>query len=259
MASNQLAIKEVLNFEVFNYTTGVPVFFVDYAEQANLEFNAERLDLRGGQGNYKLVSFDYSKDATLKSRLPLVDLNFLAVLGGTPMVTGTATVQKREILTSSGATPTITLTATPTSGLKIYTLSGDRDNGTEQVEGTPSSQENQYSISGAVVTLNATSGVAGTQFAVNYKYSAAATTKTITYYANRMVDYYRIVCYGLVTDQVTGATYPTVIDIAKCKPKQNYTVSMSSTAATMLEIDWDIYPVASGNDKLFLTMNELVT
>jgi hypothetical protein len=50
MASKQLAIKEVLNLEIFNFTTGKPLFYADYASNTSIESSAERLDLRGGQG-----------------------------------------------------------------------------------------------------------------------------------------------------------------------------------------------------------------
>jgi hypothetical protein len=263
-ASKQIGIKEVLNLQVFNYTTGANVFYADYASNTSIEHAAERLDLRGGQGNYKLLSFDHTKNAMMKCELPLVDLEFIALLTGKALNTGAVAVPKREVLTSSGATPTITLAATPIAGtLKIYALSGNRDVGTEQTAGTPSSTQNAYSISGAVVTLNATSGVAGSQFIVTYNYTSAATVRTSIFTADKFPGYFRITGEGLVTDQVDGNTYTVKFDLKKCKPQNNFTVSMSGTEATKLNITFDLYAVdvsdgSGGIDKVYYTMSEMV-
>lgn len=50
MASKQLAMKEVMNYNVYDYATGNPLFYVDYAGSSSVEFESQRLDLRGGQG-----------------------------------------------------------------------------------------------------------------------------------------------------------------------------------------------------------------
>lgn len=262
-ASKQVAIKEVLEVEIFNYSTGASVFYADYASNTSIEHSAERLDLRGGQGNYKLVSFDHTKNATMKMELPLVDLSFIALLTGKAMNVGAVNVPKREVLTAS-ASNTITLAATPVSGtLKIYVLSGDRDNGTEQTAGTPGTTQNEYSISGAVVTLNSTTAPSGTKFAVTYKYATPATTRQMTFTADKFPSYFRIVGDGIVTDQVEGVEYYTKFEIKKAKPQNNFTVTMMSTDATKLDITWDLYAVDVTNDdgttdKVYYTMTELV-
>jgi len=122
---------------------------------------------------------------TFKAEMPLVDLTAVAMLTGKALNVGSVNIPKREVLTSVGATPTITLAATPVAGtLKIYAIS-NRDVGTEQTAGTPTSTQNQYSISGTTVTLNATSGVAGSTFSVSYTYASAATASTTTFTADK--------------------------------------------------------------------------
>ena len=263
--SKQIAIKEVMNFNVFDYTTKASVFYADYGASTSIDISAERLDLRGGQGNFKLVSWDHTKSATLKTELPLIDMNFIALLTGKALSIASANVPKREILVSATAgTPTITLSATPVAGtLKIYTLSGARDNGTEVVAGTPLSNENKYSISGAIVSLNNTSHPAGTSLIVTYDYAAPATTSTMTFTADKFSSYYRITGDGFGTDPVTGATVPLKFDILKCKPKNNINLSMTPTEASKLSIDWDIYSDdvsdgAGGIDKVYFKMHQMI-
>lgn len=263
MASKQLGIKEVLNFNVFNYSTGASLFYVDYAGNTSIEMSAERLDLRGGQGNYKLLSFDHTKNATMKCELPLVDLEFIALLTGKPVAVEAKNLNKREVLLSS-ASNTITLSATPVNGtLKVYLLSGDRDNGTEQTVGNPATTQNAYSIAGAVITLNATTAPQNTKLVVTYDYSAPATTRTMTFTADKFPGYFRITGDGIVTDQVTGETYVVKFDIKKAKPKNNFSITMMSTEATKLNIEFDLYSADVTNqdgsvDKVYFTMHELV-
>ena len=262
MASKQLAIKEVLNFNVFDYTTGESMFYVDYAGMSTVEMTAERLDLRGGQGNYKLVSFDHTKNATMKSELPLVDLEFIALLTGKDLAVETRNIPKREVLTATSQI--INLSATPVTGtLKIYALTSDRDNSTEQTVGNPVTTENTYSISGQAVTLNATTAPDATKFVVTYNYAAPATTRTMTFTADKFPGYFRVTGDGLVTDQVDGATYYTKFDMLKVKPQNNFTLTMQSTEATKLAITFDLYAVDVTNDdgtidKVYFNMYELV-
>ena len=260
--SKQLGIKEVLNLDIRDFSTNASKFYADYASNTSIEATAERLDLRGGQGNYKLLSFDHTKDMMMRCELPLVDLEFLSYLTGKALATGATTVPKREVLTASSQT--ITLAATPTSELKIYLLTNDRDNGTEQVAGTPGSNENEYSITGAVVTLNSTTAPDGTEFVVTYKYTTISTdTRTMTFTADKFPGYVKINGYGIVTDQVDGNDYAVVFECLKAKPKNNWTLTMSSTEATILNIEFDLYTVdqsdgSGGTDKVYMKMYELV-
>ena len=262
MGSNQIAIKEVLNVSIFNYATGAPIFYADYASNTSVETSSERLDLTGGQGNYKLVSFDHTKNAMMKCELPLVDLEFIALLTGKPINIGAVNVPQRDVLTANGSNE-ITLTQTPVAGtLKVYAKSNARDNGTEQTVGTPGSNVNEYSIVGTTITLNATSGAEGTEFFCTYEYSAPSTTKTMTFTADKFAQYVRIVGEGIVTDQVTGEEFITKFDFKKGKPQGSFTLSMSSQNATVLDITFDLYSVdisdgSGGIDKVYFTMHEL--
>ena len=218
--------------------------------------------LRGGQGNYKLLSFDHTKDMVFKAEMQLVDYKVLAMLTNKAMLTESVNIPKREVLVAS-STHTITLSATPAAAtpvLKIYALS-NRDVGTEQVLGNPATPA-KYSISGAVVQLNATSGVEGATFAASYTYASPATNKTVTFTADKFAGYVRCIGTGVVNDQVTGALVATVFDIKKMKAKNNFSLTMKSTEATKLTMDFDCYPVdiveTDGTiSKVYMTMTAL--
>jgi hypothetical protein len=262
--SKQIMIKEPLNVSIARFDNGDPLCYVDYASDASIATTSERLDLRGGQGNYKLGSFDHTKDCTFTLEMPLVDMSFLAMLTGKPVDIGAIDLPKRQILTAS-ASNTVTLASTPVSGtLEVYLLDGDRDYGTEQVAGTPASVENTYSITGTVITLNATTAPSGTKIVVKYKYAAPATTRTTYFTADKFPIYVTIDGFGKATDQVTGVEEETVFVIKKGKPKPNFTITQKATEATMLTMEFDLFTVdedVDGDgeiDKIYLSMSELV-
>ncbi len=253
--SLQYGLKEVMNTTIFDFTTGAQLFYVDYMLDSAIISKAQRLDIRGGQGNYKLLSFDHSKDMNFTAKIPLVDLNTLAMLTSKPLTIGATNVPIREVLVS--ATQTITLSQTPVTGtLKIYLVSG-RDVGVEQTVGDPATTVNTYSISGKTVTLNATTAPDGTTFVCTYSYSAPATTATTTFTADKFANYVRIVGQTLMTDEVTGAIIPAVFDIKKAKAKNDFTLTMSSTKATEIDLDFDMYSIFDGNNQVFCTFNAL--
>jgi hypothetical protein len=252
--SKQFGIKEVLDLDFFDFTTGDPIFRADYCQNSSLKTSAERLDIRGGQGNYKLLSFDHTKTSEMMFESAIVDTVLLGKLAGKDTSIGVVEVPTRELLTSSGATPTITLSATPVAGtLQIWKITDDRDISSEQTLGTPTTTVNTYSIaSSTIITLNATSGVAGTKFACYYDYSAPATTETITVTANAFPSYMKAVGKGLMTDLVSGATVPVVFELMKIKPKNDFEISLKSDAATQLNMSFDLFSVDdAAGDKVY--------
>ena len=196
----------------------------------------------------------------MTTKLPLVDLNVIAMLTSKPVVVGAASVPTRDNLIS--ATQVINLSQIPVAGtLKIYLISG-RDVGVEQTLGLPGTTPNTYSVSGKIITLNVTTCPDGTNLVATYSYSAPTTTVTTTFTADKFAGYVRIVGQGLVTDQITGATVPTVFDVKKCKSLNDFSITMNSTNATELALTFDLYSVdmpngTGGIDKVYCTMTAL--
>lgn len=254
--SKQFAIKEVINCWLRKFTDDAPICYVDYASDSSFSFESERLDIRGGQGNFKLVSFDHSKNGTMKLDMPLVDYNFLAQLTGTPITLGTANIPKREVLTvASGA---VTLAATPVTGtLNVYILDSGRDYGTEQTSGS-SAVVNEYTLSGQTVTLNATSCADASKVICEYTYAAPSTTNTITFTANNFPEYMKIDGIGIWLDEYTGTNKTVVFEVHKCKPKPNFTITQKSTEATMLSMEFDLFTIddSTGN-KVYMKTYQL--
>jgi hypothetical protein len=233
--SLQFGIKEVYNLNIADFTTNKPFIYVDYAEAATNENSGERTDLRGGQGYYKLLGFDHTKDSTLSLTLPLVDLKMLALLAGEDLAEGAADVYKREELTVQGdATNGYYVTASETviSGTAVVNhLEGERDYGDEVTVG---------SVSGSTINLSGTV-VAGDVVTAFYQYASPTTAKKISIKANKFPKTVKIYGDGLWRDQVTETDKAVKLTVHKAKPQLNYTLTTSSADATTLEITFDMY------------------
>ena len=258
---NTFALKEVLDYTVEEYsstsTRGDILFSVNYAKDSTLSTTGERLDIRGGQGNYKIISLDHTKDVAFKSVLPIVDINAIAQKLGKSITTGASQAPKREVLTVDGSNQ-VELAQTPVSGtLKVYILTGTRDLSTEQTSGTPATTENEYSISGTTITLNATSCAEDSKVVVYYEYATGSNSKTIKITADDFPSFIRITGTGVVDDDVTGTRIPITFDIKKAKVKIDFDLTMQSDSATEINFDCDCYAVDDGTDKLFVDIVKL--
>jgi hypothetical protein len=257
--SNTFAIKEVLDFTVENYSTsgrGNILFSVDYAASSNVSTTAERLEIAGGQGNFKIVDLDHSKRTMFNAMLPIVDINALAVKLGVPVTVGSVVTPKKEILTATGATPTVVLASTPLTGtLKIYTLNFERDLGVEQTAGTPATV-NQYSITGKTVTLNA--ALEGKKVVVFYDYDSGANAQNIKLTAADFPNFITITGRGLVDDDQEGKKIPVTFKVHKAKVKPEFELTMSSTASTEIPFECDCYTILnSSNVREFIDIVKL--
>lgn len=257
--SNTLVFYDVMNFAVEEYssttTRGAILHKVDYAKETKLTVSGERIEVRGGQGNYKIISIDHSKNCVFSALLPLVDIKALQVKLGKTVTTGTTTAEKNEIL-SANAENKITLTQTPLDNtLKIYKLSGTRDMGVEQVAGTPASAEDKYSIDAKVVTLNATTAPVGTKFYVTYSYTTGSTANKLKVTANNFPTYIRITGEAWEMDDVTSKRVPCSFNILKCIPKLDFELNMTAGAASELNFECDCDAVLDAdNDITYVTI-----
>lgn len=244
--SNSFAIKEVLDYTVETYNAsgrGDILFHVNYAGTSNIETTAERLSIRGGQGNYKIIDLDHTADTMFNSTLPIVDVEALATKLGVSVVTGAKAVPEEKILIAS-ASNELTLPSTPLGNtLKIYKVENERDVREEQTVGSPATNPNEYSITGDVVTLNATTGAEGTKFLVSYDYTSGVNAQNIKITANDFPSFITIRGKGIVDDDQAGKKMPITFVIHKAKVQPNFTLTMESTAATELEFNCDCYTI----------------
>ncbi|WP_442636605.1 hypothetical protein [Rossellomorea marisflavi] len=229
----QYGIKEVLDVNILDYASKNPLFFVDYAEATSNENTAERLDLTGGRGNAKQMSFDHSKAGTFQLTVPLVDLKMLAMLSGDDLQEGAGQIFKREVLTvdDAGGAPSVTLSHEPIAGVKIFKLEGLRDTG-EEIPATVSAKKAEL-----------TGAAADQQVIAFYQYAAPAKSKKVSIKSTKFPKAVEIFGTGLARNQEDELDYPCHLHVFKARPQPNFTFTMSGSDATNLEITFDMYEV----------------
>lgn len=258
--SNTFAIKSVLDYTVEEYSAtgrGNLLFMVDYAGSSNVSTTSERLPIRGGSGNYKILDIDHTKDCMFNSVLPILDISALATkLGGSVTKAATTTPRTERLTATTGATPTITLASTPLAGtLKIHELLLERDFGTEQTAGTPATA-NQYSITGRVVTLHST--MSGKRFVASSEYTSGVNAQNIKITAEDFPKFITITGRGLVDDDQENLVIPVTFKIHKAKVKPDFELTMQAGTATELPFDCDCYTILnSANKREFVNIVKL--
>ncbi len=248
--SLQYGIKEVMDLQLLDYTTGAPLLFIDYATATTNAVASERIFINGGQGAARLLAFDHSKTSELRLDIPLVDLNLLAALGGDTLTTGSAqNVYKREVVTiTAGAA---TLSQTPLAGTtpSVYFLNGTRDNGQALTKVASAPAVNQYSITGANMTFNTSDN--GKQAVVWYQHATPTTVSKFSIKTTKFAKAMKIAGVGIARDQVTEADVATNITFYKARPQGNFEITMSSTDATTLSITFDLFAEKVGGDYVY--------
>lgn len=242
----QFGIKEVYNLNIVDFATNKPFIYVDYAEATTNENTAERTSLKGGQGYYKLMDFDHSKESTLKLTVPLVDIKLLAMLAGDDLVEGATSIFKREELmvdnnhTELGVLTDdildkkmITLSKTPIDEtVVVHKLEGLRDYGEEVTVSDVTG--NKVELTGVDL---------GDRVVAFYQYLSPATAKKFSIKANKFPKTVKIFGDGLWRDQETGMDKAVKMMIHKAKPQANFTLTTSGSDVTTLEITFDLYPI----------------
>lgn len=169
MANTQV-ITDVINFNVEEYSNkgkGKSLFFVDYASEITITSDAERLDISGGIGHYRLLSVDHTRTTSFNAKLPIVDLQMLAQKLGSKLTTGSKIVTKNEFVTLKSDTLTLqqmpnVLTGRPNEDfMRVYKVNGDRDIGEELRFGGTATASTVTLLSGTNSKLLITDGSGG--------------------------------------------------------------------------------------------------
>lgn len=98
MANKQYGLKEVANVTFLDITTGKPALFFDTLKVSTIENTSESAEARGGQGNAKLMSWDFGRSATLTMQDALLSDASLSALSGNAVKSAGVTVNIRETL-----------------------------------------------------------------------------------------------------------------------------------------------------------------
>lgn len=233
-------IKDCANLTLFDLATGKPVLYSDYANVSTNEWSAERV--YANSKGVRAIAWDYDRQGTLQVEMEVFDLKWLSVLAGSDMVEGESQIAKREIV-RVGASKTATLSGSPVKGsVQVVPVGIDEvehiGDPLEEVTGTVGS--GQFSVTGNTITF-ASDAVEGTQYAVYYLVNDSQ-TKTITISADKFPKAFRVVADALIREKETGKDEFVQIEFPNARPQSNFTITMSATEPTNLQVTFDLFP-----------------
>lgn len=252
----QYGMKEVMNFTIANYNPNPllrePILSVDYAQVTDIENGGERVDISGGRGNKRLLSFDHSKTTAVNITLPLVDIKMLAMISGDEVEEKIKNIFKREVLTVQNdgtGNAIVNLSKEPIgNSIYAYVLEGNRDLGTKlnHVALSGTVEKGEYEMDSATanqMNLNGTTCPIGSEVVVYYHTTTSLPVQNLQINPEKFPK--AISIYGDTLFKNQFSENDEIFNLVghKGKIKPNYTLSMNATDVTVLELVVDMYAV----------------
>jgi len=242
MANKRYGLKEVANVIFFNIETGKPEIFFDTLKVSTIENESESAEARGGQGNGRLISWDYGRTATLTMQDALLSDVSLAMLSGNAVedVSQGVKLAGREELTV-GEDKTIKLKETPIPNtLSVYKLVRGVLDPTAEL--TPVLEEESIMLEGEIN--------AGDKVMAFYEYNHTQEgASKITFSANAFPATYRVVGDTIGKDQF-GTLRKMQFVIPQAKLQSTFSLTMDVENVSVFDFNLDVL-VDPETDKLY--------
>lgn len=235
-------IKDCANLTLMDLATGKPVLFADYANVSTNEWTSERV-YANSKGT-RSIAWDYDRQGTLAVEMEVFDLKWLAVVAGSEFKTGEANVAKREIV-KVGADKMATLGGSPVANsIQVVPVGADEvehiSEPLEEVTGATAVATGQFKATGNELTF-ASDAVEGTAFAVYYLVLDSQ-VKSMTISADKFPKAFKVIADALIREKETGTDEFVQIEYFNARPQSNFTITMSATEPTNLQVTFDLFP-----------------
>lgn len=229
MANVRFGLKEVANVIFFDVGTGKPAIFFDTLKVSTIENKSDSAEATGGQGNGRLMSWDFGRTATLTMQDALLSDITISALAGNTMVTSNVAIVGRERKTIDSGTKKISLDQTPdTDSLTIFKMDGNML-GTELVKTT------DWTLSSKDVTFTTATG----EVMVFYTYTMATGATQITFSGNAFPATYRVVGDTIVRGE-DGINHKMQFVIPKAKLKSDFNITMDAGNVATFDFNLDV-------------------
>jgi hypothetical protein len=247
-------VRNVAKATMYDIATGKMLTYLENLKSSNIETTSETVYARGGDGNPKLIGFSSNKESKVTLSSAIFDNRAMALLTGNSIVTGADEVYRREVVTVTSATATLSKTPKGGTLLALYEMGADGVESTEFTLGTPATTEDTYSLATKTITVHS-SVTDGTQLAAYFMVDTDATAQTITISSDKFPASFKLVMEVLVTDFYTKALYPAQIIIPSCKMEDNWSLSFAPDGDPQaLELPVEILKPANSNDMWTMTI-----
>jgi hypothetical protein len=236
MANKRYGLKEVANVIFFDVSTNKPAIFFDTLKVSTIENESESAEARGGQGNGRLMSWDFGRSASLTMQDALLSDKSLSLLAGTTVKTTGIKAVGREVLTVSGGG--VTLAETPIEGsVTVY----------EMQNGIMLDEVTTFIVAGKDLDIT---GLDGKQVMAFYEYTVINADATqITFSANQFPATYRVVGDTVVRGE-DGIDRKMQFQIPKAKLQSTFSLTMDVENVSTFDFNLEVL-VEAGTNKLY--------
>jgi len=241
MPNIRYGMKEVANVIFFDIATNKPVLFFDTLKVSTIENTSESAEARGGQGNNRIMAWDYGRTATLTLQDALLSDNSLSLLSGNAVKQTGIKAVGREVLTLvlDGTAPATKVTTTNTPVTGSVTVFG-YSNGIMTTEIVPTS------VSVKDVKFS-TGQTVGAQVVVFYEYTVSDNTAMqVTFSGSAFPAIYKVVGDTLVRGE-DGIDRKMQFIIPKAKLQSNFTLTMDAENVSTFDFTLDVLTEAGTN------------
>jgi len=219
----RFGMKEVFNVSFLDVNTKEEVLYLDTLKMSNLENNAEQVYAQGGQGNGRLIGWDYNHTVTFSLQDALLNPKSLSMQTGNEAVSGAAQVYKREVLTaiasSTAGKTEVTLANTPTANtVKVVKTTDGYERGDTVA----------YTLVGSDMEFDNTEIAVGEKVIVTYFYQSGTNATLFTISGNKYPSTYMVIGDTLVRNEATGVDEALQLVIPKAKLLPTFALNLSA-------------------------------
>lgn len=242
-ANKRYGMKEVANVIFFDITTNKPVLFFDTLKVSTIENESESAEARGGQGNSKLMSWDYGRTATLTLQDALLSDVSLGMLSGNAVkYTGIKAVGREVVTAVSATSPAVklSLAETPiTNTVTVFKVEGGIM--TDEVTG--------FTVASKDISIP-TGATAGNQYMVFYEYNVTGANATqVTFSGNAFPATYKVVGDTVARDE-NGIDRKMQFIIPKAKLQSTFSLTMDVENVSTFDFSLEVL-TETGTNRLY--------
>lgn len=229
MANKRYGIKEVADVTFFDINTNKPVLFFDTLKVSTIENESESAEATGGQGNSRLLSWDYGRTATVTMQDALLSDASLAMLSGNDLVKEDIEVSGKEQITVAEDL-TIELKEDNVEGLSLMkVINGVVD----------PSVDVTFTESAGTITIDG-GAKAGETVMAFYKYvTTNKDAAKVNFSANSFPGTYRVVGDTIANDQ-QGNVRKMQFVIPQAKLQSAFTLTMDVENVSVFDFNLDV-------------------
>ena len=232
--------REIMDLQIFNFTTKTPILTMDYATSSQTENTAETVYARGGRGNPRRIAWHGDKETTVTVETQIFTMQHLALLAGESIVSGAKEIYKNEVAVvkddGSGG-KVINLSKTPVGtvvDIAVYQFKNGILGAPQTVSGITNNE----------ISLDVTATVnIGDEVSVYYRWDST-NAHTLSFTAKGFPPYVFMVGDTVYSDEISGQVVSAQMKYYKAKLQPNFTITNSPTGdPSTLSLVFDVFPV----------------